>query len=148
MFGSKPLLDKKQEQRILDAIAEAERNTSGEIRVHFEKTCPTDPYKRAVQVFEKLGMTATQQRNGVLVYMAMRDHRFAIIGDQGINEKVPENFWQSTVTLMREYFAKGDIPEGIAQGILQAGIQLKRYFPYTEGDVNELKDDISYGKDI
>lgn len=141
----KPLFTKDQEQRIVAAIKEAELNTSGEIRIHVEKHCKDDAYTRAIQVFEKLGMTNTDLRNGVLVYLAMHDHKFAIIGDEGINNKVPENFWETTKDLMREHFKQGNLAEGVIEGITDAGLQLKKYFPYQSDDKNELSDDISYG---
>lgn len=141
-------MDKTQEKRILAAIQEAERNTSGEIRIHLENHCKATPYERAVELFEKLGMTKTELRNGVLVYVALKDHQLAIIGDQGINEKVPGNFWESEIELMKGFFAKGEIAEGLAQGVLAVGEQLKRHFPYATTDKNELQDDISYGKDV
>lgn len=148
MFGSKPILTKEQEQRVLEAIGQAERNTSGEIRIHIEKHCKTEAYQRAVEVFEKLGMTATEQRNGVLIYIALSDHSFAVIGDKGINEKVEPHFWEDEIELMRSYFKKGEMAEGLVRGILAVGEQLKQYFPYGDNDLNELKDDISYGKDV
>lgn len=148
MFGNKPILSKEQEQRVLEAIREAERNTSGEIRIHIEKHCKTEAYQRAVEVFEKLGMTQTEQRNGVLIYIALSDHLFSVIGDQGINEKVAQHFWEDEIELMRSYFKKGEMAEGLVRGILAVGEQLKQYFPYGKNDVNELKDDISYGKDV
>ncbi|MEQ9187931.1 MAG: TPM domain-containing protein, partial [Cryomorphaceae bacterium] len=106
-----------------------------------------DPYTEAVEMFEKLGMTKTEQRNGVLILVALDDHKFAIIGDTGINEKVPKGFWNDTKELMIGHFKEGRIVDGIIEGITDAGEQLKQYFPYQKDDTNELKDDISYGKD-
>lgn len=145
MFERSPFT-KEQETRIIAAIKEAELNTSGEVRIHVEKHCKGDAYEQAVQVFEKLGMTATELRNGVLIYLAISDHKFAIIGDQGINEKVPENFWETTKDLMKGHFAQGNLVEGVVEGITDAGMQLKKYFPYQTDDKNELSDEISYGK--
>lgn len=142
----KPPFTKAEEQKILDAIASAEKNTSGEIRVHIERTCKKDPYQEAVEAFERLGMTKTEQRNGVLILVSLDDHKFAIIGDKGINEKVPENFWEQTKDLMIGHFKEGRIADGIVEGIEDAGMQLQKYFPYQKDDENELKDDISYGK--
>lgn len=142
----KPPFTEAEEQKILEAIKSAESNTSGEIRLHIEKHCKIDPYDRAIEVFEKLGMTKTEQRNGVLVCMALADHKFAILGDEGINKVVPKDFWVGTKDLMAEHFKAGKIADGIALGIHDAGEQLKTHFPYQKGDVNELKDDISYGK--
>ncbi|MEZ4722427.1 MAG: TPM domain-containing protein [Flavobacteriales bacterium] len=142
----KPPFSKEEEQRILEAIKAAELNTSGEIRLHVEPSCKSTTLDRAAQMFDKLGMNKTEQRNGVLVYLALNDRKFAIIGDKGINEKVPQNFWEQTKDLMSDHFRKGNIVEGIIEGIVDAGEQLKQYFPYHQGGVNELKDDISYGK--
>ncbi len=122
-------------------------NTSGEIRIHIERKCKKDPYKEAVEAFEKLGMTRTDLRNGVLILVALDDHKFAIIGDTGINEKVPKGFWDETKALMIAHFKEGRIVDGIIEGISDAGQQLKQYFPFQSDTVNELKDDISYGKD-
>jgi len=142
----KPPFTKQEEAKIVNAIKTAEKNTSGEIRIHVEKHCKTeDTYERAIDVFEELGMTNTEQRNGVLIYMAIADRKFAIIGDQGINDVVPPNFWDTTKNLMIEHFKKGEMAEGFATGILHAGEQLKTHFPYQDDDENELDDDISYG---
>ena len=135
-----------QQQRIVDAIRQAETATSGEIRVHVEPKCSTaDPVQRAIEVFARLGMHQTKARNGVLFYLAHADRKFAILGDQGINEKVPADFWQSTKDLLRSYFVKGEYAEGLSLGIERAGQQLRQYFPY-DGvtDTNELADDISF----
>ncbi|NQV52182.1 MAG: DUF5130 family protein [Flavobacteriales bacterium] len=143
----KPPFTKDEEARILAAIADAENNTSGEVRIHIERKCKKEPYAEAIEVFEKLGMTKTEQRNGVLILVALDDHKFAIIGDAGINEKVPKGFWDETKELMIAHFKEGRIVDGIIEGISDAGQQLKQYFPYQKDDINELKDDISYGKD-
>lgn len=142
----KPPFTEAEEQKILGAISEAENNTSGEIRVHIERTCEGDPYQEAIKIFEKLGMTQTEQRNGVLIMVSLNDHKFAIIGDKGIDEKVRENFWEHTKDLMIGHFKDGRIADGIVEGIIDAGMQLKKYFPIQADDQNELKDDISYGK--
>lgn len=134
-----------QQQRIVEAIRQAEKATSGEIRVHVEPNCPSaDPVQRAIDVFARLGMHQTKAQNGVLFYLAHVDRKFAIVGDKGIDAKVPPGFWESTKDLLRTYFAKGDYAEGLSLGIEQAGQQLQRYFPY-DGvtDTNELTDDIS-----
>jgi uncharacterized membrane protein len=143
----KPPFNKDEEARIVSAVKEAELKTSGEIRIHVEKHSKLDPMKRAVEMFEKLGITKTEQRNGVLIYIATVDHKFAIIGDKGINEAVPADFWETTKELMAMQFKAGNLTEGIIAGIKNAGIQLKAFFPYEKGDVNELSDNISYGND-
>jgi uncharacterized membrane protein len=145
MLGKKPF-NKIEEQLILSAIKAAENNTSGEIRLHIEPRCKTDDtYERAIDLFEELGMTETKDRNGVLIYMAIDDKKFAIIGDEGINDVVPENFWNNTKDLMIEQFKQGKIAQGLVVGIHDAGEQLKAFFPYQKDDTNELPDDISYG---
>jgi uncharacterized membrane protein len=140
----KAFLTDANKQAIMDAIAQAEQNTSGEVRVHIEsKVKGTSPYDRAVQVFEQLGMTETAQRNGVLVYVALDDRQFAIIGDEGIHAKVGETFWDQEKDQMVQYFAQGDIIGGIVYFIKQAGEKLKSYFPYQTDDKNELSNEIS-----
>jgi len=132
--------------QIANAIRAAETNTSGEIRVHIEKHCSEDVLDRAAFWFEKLEMHKTELRNGVLFYLAIEDHRFAILGDAGINQKVPADFWNETKELVISKFREGKIAQGLADGIIKAGEQLQAHFPYNKGDVNELSDDISYGQ--
>ena len=132
---------------ITNAIKAAERNTSGEIRVHIERKCKGEVLDRATYIFEKLQMHNTKLRNGVLFYLALDDHKFAILGDVGINQKVPENFWDEVKDVSFIHFKAGEISKGLEVGILKAGEQLKTHFPYKEADVNELKDDISFGNE-
>lgn len=132
---------------ITNAIRVAETNTSGEIRVHIEKHCKDDVLDRAAYIFDKLEMQKTELRNGVLFYLAVSDKKFAILGDAGINQNVPENFWEETKELVIDKLRQGLHAEGIAEGILKAGEQLKEHFPYQEDDVNELSDEISFGKE-
>ncbi len=139
------LFSKAQKLQITEAIKAAELNTSGEIRVHIEKKCKADALDRAAYIFEKLGMHKTELRNGVLFYLALDDHKFAILGDVGINSKVPENFWDEIKELALSYFREGNYSEGLEKGILKAGEQLKTHFPYQKDDVNELDDEISFG---
>jgi len=138
-------LTPEQEQRVLEAIAAAELNTSGEIRVHIDKYCKTDPVFKAMNLFSHLKMEKTNYRNGVLLYIAKLENKFAIVGDEGINKVVPADFWESTKELMKASFSKGEITEGLEQGVNEIGVQLKEYFPYEDGDINELPDTISYG---
>lgn len=133
--------------QITNAIRVAETNTSGEIRVHIEKECKGDVLDRAAYIFEKLEMHKTKLRNGVLFYLAIEDHKFAILGDAGINQKVPENFWEEIKNEMASEFAKGKFTDGISTGIKKAGEQLKQHFPYQKDDINELSNEISFGKD-
>lgn len=131
--------------QIANAIWVAEMNTSGEIRLHIEKYCKGDVLDQATYVFEKLEMHKTQLRNGVLFYLAVEDHKFAILGDAGINQKVPDDFWEKTKELVLSKFKEGNITEGLTSGILMAGEQLKEHFPYLTEDKNELSNDISFG---
>lgn len=138
-------LPAEQQQQIIAAIKEAELATSGEIRVHIEGPCPNgDPVARAIAVFEHLGMHKTREQNGVLFYLALDDRKFAVIGDKGIDARVPTDFWDSTKDLLRQHFAQGRYAEGLAQGIARAGEQLQAYFPRLADDTNELSDDISF----
>ncbi len=143
---SENIIDKKQRQRLVEAIQKAEINTSGEIRVHIENSCPEELMDRAAFLFEKLQMHKTELRNGVLFYLAMKDRVFAILGDAGINSKVPEGFWDSIKEKMTSLFQDNDPVGAIETGILMAGEQLKSHFPYQSDDVNELSDDISFGE--
>lgn len=137
---------KEQQIQIVAAIKQAEYNTSGEIRVHIEKRCKIDVLDRAANVFAMLKMHKTELRNGVLFYLSLEDHKFAILGDAGINTKVPENFWESVKETVLEQFKAGNQTEGLVKGILMAGEKLKAHFPYQKDDVNELSDEISFGK--
>ena len=134
-----------QKERIKEAIKDAERNTSGEIRVHIDKKCKADVLDRAAYVFEQLKMHKTRLRNGVLFYLAMEDHKFAILGDAGINSVVPDHFWNDIKDMMAGYFREGQFTEGLESGIKEAGEQLKKHFPYRLDDENELEDEISFG---
>jgi len=135
----------EQQDDILQAIRDAELNTSGEIRVHIENKCVGDVLDCAAFIFKKLGMHNTAQRNGVLIYLSIQNRTFAIIGDSGINAVVPENFWESTKLKMINLFREGKFAEGLVEGITQAGMQLKKHFPHQSDDINELSDDISFG---
>ncbi len=139
-----PLFNDEEQQRIREAVERAEKNTSGEIRVCVEKTCSEDVLDRAATYFTKLDMHKTKLRNGVLIYLATEDHKFAIIGDGGINKVVPDDFWDQTKLQMLEQFKQGNLVEGIAIGVTLAGEQLKKYFPYDKDDTNELSDEVSF----
>jgi uncharacterized membrane protein len=138
------LFTEQQQKQVQDAIAHAELNTSGEIRVHIDKRCKEEPMKKAIVVFEKLGMHKTEQRNAVLFYLAMDDKKLAILGDKGINEAVPSNFWDEIRDLMLSHFKKGEFTEGLSKGIVLAGEQLKTAFPYQSDDTNELSNEITF----
>lgn len=135
---------KEQQSEIMTSVREAEKSTSGEIRVHIETKCSEDVLDRSAWIFRKLNMHKTADRNGVLFYLAVRDHKFAIIGDAGINAKVPEGFWDEVKDLMQKSFMDGNFTGGLSKGILLAGSQLKTHFPHNKNDVNELSDEISF----
>lgn len=132
-----------EEQEIVDAILESEKNTSGEIRVHIETSTSIDHYIRAQEVFHLLKMDNTKESNGVLIYVAVDDKKFAICGDKGIDEVVPEDFWNSTKDVIQNNFKEGKFKEGIINGILMAGKELKDHFPWNPNDANELSNEIS-----
>jgi uncharacterized membrane protein len=138
---------KQEKEEIKAAVKEAELSTSGEIRVHIDNHCKEDVMDRAAWWFAKLDMHKTEQRNGVLFYLAVKDHKFAILGDAGINAVTPDEFWDHIKEKMLDHFSPGDFARGLQEGILMAGQALKEHFPYQEGDVNELSDDISFGGD-
>ena len=135
---------REQQAQIRDAIKEAEGETSGEIRIHIETRLTGKVLDRAAWIFKKIGMHATEKRNGVLFYFAVRNKEFAIIGDGAINEKVPENFWDKTKDVLQKHFRNGNYTEGLIEGILMAGNQLKEHFPHKRDDINELPDEISF----
>lgn len=141
--GIRRFFSREQEDEIVNAIREAELNTSGEIRVHIEAKCKGDAFKRATKVFHQLKMDATEAQNGILFYIAQDDHQFAIIGDKGINEKVPDNFWDDIRDEMQTLFRQGAFTQGLSKGIAATGKALKAYFPYQQDDQNELPDSIS-----
>lgn len=134
----------EQQEAIVGAIREAEHATSGEIRVHIETSCKGDALDEAAWLFRKLGMHRTADRNGVLIYLALKEHKFAIIGDTGINALVPLGFWDNIRDHMKQRFSEEHFTEGLTEGIITAGEQLKEHFPYTKGDINELTDTISF----
>ena len=134
-----------EEQEIVEAIRQAELNTSGEIRVHLEKTAKGDATNRALEVFHLLKMDNTKLQNGVLIYVAVEDKTFVIYGDEGINNVVPKDFWDSTKDVIQAHFKKGRFKEGLIEGILKSGEQLKAHFPYLDSDTNELSNEISKG---
>lgn len=132
---------------ILRAIKEAETNTSGEIRVHIESKCKEDVLDHAAYFFEKLNMHETKLRNGVLIYLAVDDRKFAILGDVGINQVTSETFWDEIKEEMLILFREQKFTEGLIIGIKMIGEALKVNFPYQNDDVNELSDEISFGEE-
>lgn len=146
MLFQKQFFKEDERNKIVKAISQAEAMTSGEIRLHVEATCKHEnTLDRATEIFYQLKMDATEQKNGVLIYLAYSDHRFAIIGDKGINEVVPTNFWDSTKEVMRNHFKQEQYLEGVLFAINEIGLHLKQYFPLTSNDKNELTNEISEG---
>ena len=138
-------LTQEDETEIVEAIRLAEKNTSGEIRVHIEQKTSKVPFDRALEVYYELKMNETQLQNGVLIYLAIADKQFVICGDKGINEVVATDFWDSTKEIMAAQFKQGHFKQGLIDGIAQAGEQLKNYFPWQTDDTNELSNEISKG---
>jgi len=135
---------REQQEAIVRAIGEAEHASSGEIRIHIETSCKADVLDEAAWLFRKLGMNRTADRNGVLIYLALKDRRFAIIGDTGINAVVPLGFWDNIRDHMKQRFSENLFTEGLTEGIIMAGEQLKEHFPHARNDINELTDTISF----
>jgi uncharacterized membrane protein len=138
------ILNHEEDQRVVEAIRQAERHTSGEIKVHIENRCKGDVEERSLFVFNHLKLNKTKLRNGVLIYLAVKDRKFAILGDEGINNVVETDFWNDVKDLMLKFFKDGHFAEGLEYGILRCGEKLKTYFPYQSDDINEIPDDISY----
>ena len=140
------ILSTEDREQIVRAIKNAELNTSGEIRVHIENHCKGEVLDRAAEVFDILKLQKTELRNGVLFYLALKDQKFAILGDSGINRSVPADFWDEIKLHMSDHFKANRIADALSEGITMAGDQLKKHFPHKKGDINELSDDISFGK--
>ena len=136
-------LTAEAEQEIVNAIREAEKNTSGEIRVHIEDSTKQDVFERAKAVFHMLKMDNTKEQNGVLIYVAVSDRTFVIYGDEGVNQVVESDFWDTTRDAILQHFKYGNFKEGLINGILKAGKALEAHFPWQQGDINELPNEIS-----
>jgi uncharacterized membrane protein len=136
-------LSAEDEKAIIESIRLAEQHTSGEIRVHLEATTQLDHFDRAKQLFHLLHMNNTKHGNGVLIYIAVEDKKLVILGDEGINKVVPTHFWERTKDVISASFKSGAIRSGLEEAIHLAGQQLKEYFPYQMGDINELPNEIS-----
>lgn len=146
MLFKQNLFTDEEKKALVEAIGSAEAMTSGEIRVHVEAKCNTDnPLDRAVEVFYKLKMNETAQQNGVLIYIAYDDHKFAIIGDKGINAVVPGTFWDGVKEVMAGHFKEGEFFQGVVFAVKETGFHLKQYFPLRDNDKNELTNEISEG---
>jgi uncharacterized membrane protein len=144
MMKASTFFTREQQEAIVRAIGEAEHSTSGEIRVHIETSCKADVLDEAAWLFGRLGMDRTADRNGVLIYLALKERKFAIIGDTGINAVVPPGFWDNIRDHMRQRFSENLFTEGLTEGIIMAGEQLKEHFPHTRDDINEITDTISF----
>jgi len=144
-MNAKNFFTQDQKLAITKAITQSELQTSGEIRLHIDSNCEVNVLDSATVIFRKLKMHKTELRNGVLFYLAVTDKKFAILGDKGINEKVPENFWDNIKELMLDYFKKQQFTEGLCKGIEMAGEKLKTHFPLQSNDTNELTNEISIG---
>lgn len=138
-------LTAQEEQEIVEAIRVAEKNTSGEIRVHLEKSSKIDVFERAMDVFHYLKMDNTKEQNGVLIYVAVEDQTFVIYGDKGINDIVGKDFWNTTKDAIQAQFKSGNFKQGLVDGILKAGNVLEKHFSWQHNDINELPNDISKG---
>jgi uncharacterized membrane protein len=147
MPGMKGFFSEREQREILEAIAEAEEKTSGEIRVHLDAHGGPDIVRRAHEVFDELGMSSTALRNGVLLYLAVREGKFVVLGDTGITRKVPGNFWDHIRDSVQESFAENDFLDGVLYFIEETGERLAEYFPHLEDDINELPDAISFGRE-
>lgn len=142
-MGKVQFINQEEELLIIKAIENAENETSGEIRVHIENHTELKPLERAQEVFFQLEMDKTVLKNGVLFYVGVSDHSFAIIGDKGINEVVEDDFWECTKDVVIEHFKKGEFEKGLSNGIKRAGERLKEFFPKENENPNELTNEIS-----
>ena len=142
---AKEIFSDQDLQDVSAAINTFEGRTSGEIVISFNTSSRNQPYKTAKRIFEKAKLHETKERNATLIALFLSEHKFAVYGDVGIHEKVPTDFWESTVDEMRIQFAQGNMREGLLAGIQKLGENLAKYFPVSEDDVNELSDDIKFG---
>lgn len=133
-----------EHEEIVGAIRQAESKMCGEIRVFISRKEPQDAITSAQKRFEKLGMTKTKERNGVLIYVAPRVRKFAIIGDVAIHQKCGNDFWNDVAREMTDHFRKGDFTHGIVHGIQRAGSLMAQHFPWRDGHKNELSDEIEH----
>lgn len=132
-------------EQLVQAISSAEKETSGEIRIHLEAHCGDSPMNRAKEVFALLNMHETHERNGILIYLAHEDKKFALWGDQGIHDHVGQDFWEKLANMMVEYFSQSQYLQGLLAVVQSLGKELSVYFPYQSNDRNELDNEISIG---
>ena len=143
-MASNDFLTASQEQQLIDAIQQVEQQTSGEVRVHIEKTCEDEPLERASFIFHELGMDQTQLQNGVLIYVATKAHKAAVYAGKGIHRQVADNFWDDVLQILIDHFKKQEFEQGLEEAVWKVGAELAELFPYQEGQSNELSNDISY----
>jgi uncharacterized membrane protein len=144
----KDFFTEEEKQQLVEAIQKAEQRTSGEVRLFVESNCRfVDPTDRAKELFLQLGMDKTKDRNGTLIYVAVKDHQAAILGDIGIHQKVGQHYWEDEIRKMFLYFKQEHLAEGLCNIINDIGEALHFYFPYDrETDKNELPDEIVFGR--
>lgn len=145
MANSEDFLTKQERAAVAQAVARAELITSGEIRVHIEEHIEEDVLQHAAFVFHELGMQHTRERNGVLLFISVNDRLVAVFGDQGINDKVPQGFWDSTVAILKQHFAEGKQAEGLCEAVRVVGEKLASFFPPRSDDKNELSNEVTFG---
>jgi len=144
--GVEDFLTDVERQVVAEAISKAERATSGEIRVHIEEHIEEDVLDHAAYIFEELGMQHTRERNGILIYVCVADRLVAVLGDKGINDKVPDGFWDGTVEVLKSHFAAGKQAEGLCEAVRMVGERLSTFFPPKGNDPNELSNEVTYGR--
>lgn len=146
VLSAEEFLSVAELQQVKAAIARAERRTSGEIRVHLDGAIVDDVLDHAAFVFGELGMHRTKDRNGVLIYVSVPEQRLAVIGDAGIHERLPDGYWNEVLGVVIGHFKDGRFCDGLCAGVERLGEQLRAHFPFERGDVNELDDEVSFGK--
>lgn len=139
------LLTEAEQVRVRDAVRAAERRTSGEIRVHLDDMIVDNVLDHAAYVFGELDMQRTRDRNGVLIYVSVAQRRAAVIGDAGINARLPHGYWNDVLNAVLDRFREGRYADGLCEGVTLLGEKLREHFPHERDDRNELSDDISYG---
>lgn len=142
----KSIFNADEQGQLVKAIAAAEQNTSGEIRIHLEDYCDGEPFQRGLEVFHTLKMHQTALKNGVLIYIAVQDRKLAILGDKGINEIVPPHYWEEILHALKTSFKREQYLSAIEQAVHEIGQKLKVHFPYQKNDIDELTNEISFGK--
>lgn len=145
MASAEEFLTKAERTRVAQAIGEAERLTSGEVRVHLDDHIEDEVMDHAAFVFEELAMQRTRDRNGVLIYIAVADRRVAVIGDTGINERVPPGFWTDVVGVLKLHFVAGRHADGLVEAVHMVAAKLQQYFPLRHDDSDELSNEVSIG---